>query len=144
MEKKSLDQRNLLIVDRSVFNRHQIEQSLSADQWRIAHANTGEEAVNLCRLKKFDAILMEADVFDGECVTSISVIRKGTGLCNEATIVAMADFSPGAFSTLTTQSGANLHVNKSIMFEKPHDIIEKAFSVHRSELSPPTPILGGE
>lgn len=131
MENVILSSNDLLIVDKNPIDRDWIDRTVGSGFWEIVHAETCEEAVELCQKRKFSVVIIESEPMDSEIIPSLTAIRRGEGLSNTATIIAMSAFAPGSFDVLLTQSGADAHFLKPIQGEELLGIIER-YSKKRS------------
>ena len=116
---------DLLIVDRNMVDRSRIERSVAVNFWKIVHAETCEQAVELCRQQKFSVIIIEAEPHDTDIIPSLRAMRQSEGLSHAATIIAMSTFESGSFDVLLTQSGADTYVTKPIHEKDLPSIIKK-------------------
>jgi len=106
---------NLLIVDSDQDFRTNIEAAFDANKWQVVQSTCPKNAVDICAWQQFDVIFLEADPFDPECLTSISKLRFGEGMCRRATIIASSRFAPGEFADLTVRAGADIFVKQRIL-----------------------------
>lgn len=80
---------NVLIVDDNDINRIMEKELLDNYGFKVSLVNSGIEAINICREKQFDLILMDIRMDDMDGYETANNIRK-KGLCKDSYIIALS------------------------------------------------------
>jgi len=87
---------NILIVDDSPTMRQLVEATLAAEGYQITSATNGQEALDLCKFRKFDFVLTDQNMPEMDGITLIKSLR------------AMAAYQAVPIMVLTTEVGDNM------------------------------------
>ena len=82
-------QASILVVDDIEVNLSVAEAMLSVFEITPDLAIDGMEAISLCRKKRYDLIFMDHMMPGIDGIQTTEIIRKESGLCNDATVVAL-------------------------------------------------------
>jgi signal transduction histidine kinase/CheY-like chemotaxis protein len=118
--------RTVLVVEDHPTNRKILEISLTALGHSVYTAENGRIAVELCKVQRFDLVLMDLNmpIMDGLAATR--AIRQSAGPNCEAPIVIVSASAASEDHCAGRQAGADAHINKPIDLDQMAKVVDRA------------------
>jgi PAS domain S-box-containing protein len=105
---------SVLIVDDVDLNRELVESMLEPVGCSVAHASTGEMAIQLCEASAYDLILMDVRMPGLDGLSATRLIRSGEGRSAQTPIVALTAGALPEQIRACVDAGMNGHLPKPV------------------------------
>ncbi len=125
----------ILIVEDSLTNREITAEMLKQIGFDSDTAENGREALEICRKKKFDLILMDCQMPEMDGFEATRLIREAESLTGNPKIIAFTASVTAKEKDRCLEAGMNDYLSKPFTKHSLEEMLEKHFEIHNLPLN---------